>query len=130
MRRAYAVPSTGSASTTATATSTTASRLSAAATLGTLGSVTSAHGTLGLLAGWLRLASKLNGDLALKDFLSGELSDGALGLAGCREIDKGVADWAIGAWVLGDGGRLTVGKSVSSCYPNEAINDTHDDGCD
>lgn len=127
--RTYAVTSTGSASTTATAASTTASRLSAAATLGTLGTVTSTHGTLSLLAGWLRLAGKLNGDLALKDLLAGELSDGTLGLARCRKVDKCVADWAVGAWVLGDGGRLTVGINVSSCNPNVVIDHSHHGRC-
>jgi hypothetical protein len=99
--------------------------LSAAATLGTLGTVTSTHGTLSLLAGWLRLAGKLNGDLALKDLLAGELSDGTLGLAGCRQVDESVADWAVGAWVLWDGGGFTIGKSVSNCYPNVTIDESH-----
>lgn len=119
----YAFTSAGSAATTATAASTTASRLSTAA-LATLGTLASADSTLGLLAGWLRLAGKLNGDLALKDLLAGELSNGTLGLAWCREVDESVTNWAVGAWVLWNGGRFAVKrKNVSRCHHNIAIPD-------
>jgi hypothetical protein len=48
----------------------------------------------------------LNGNLALKDLLAGELLDGTLGLSGSGKVDKGVADRAVGARVLGDRDRL------------------------
>jgi len=44
----------------------------------------------------------LDGDLAVEDFLAGELSDGTFGLAGCREVNEGIANWAVGTWVLWD----------------------------
>jgi hypothetical protein len=64
-------------------------------------------GTLGLLVR-LGLAGELDRDLALKDLLARELGDGAVGLAGSREVDKGVTDRAVGARVLRDRNRLTV----------------------
>lgn len=114
----YAITTAGSAATTATATSASTSRLSATATLATGGSLTSIYGTLSLLTGWLRLAGKLDGDLALKDLLARELSNGTLGLAGGRQVDESVANWAVGAWVLWDGGGFTIREVVSNRYPN------------
>jgi hypothetical protein len=103
-RRTYtAATSTTSTSTTATArTTATASRLAAACafTTGTLSS------TLALLVR-LGLASELDGNLALKDLLARQLSDGTLSLAGSREVDKGVTDRTVGARVLRDRNRLT-----------------------
>jgi hypothetical protein len=81
--------------------------VTAASALGTLD-----VGTLGLLVR-LRLAGELDRDLALKDLLAGELSDGTLSLGGGREVDEGVADRAVGARVLRDGNRLTAAWMVS-----------------
>jgi hypothetical protein len=76
--------------------------VTAASTLGTALS----GGTLSLLVR-LGLASKLDRDLALKDLLARELSDGTVGLSGSREVDKGVTDRAVGARVLRDRNGLT-----------------------
>jgi hypothetical protein len=81
--------------------------VTAASALGTLD-----VGTLGLLVR-LGLAGELDRDLALKNLLAGELSDGTLGLGGGREVDEGVADRAVGARVLRDGNRLTAAWMVS-----------------
>lgn len=62
----------------------------------------------------LRLASKLDGDLAVEDGLAIELSNGALGLRRSGEVDEGVADGAGGAGVGRNGGGLA-GRGVSSC---------------
>lgn len=96
---------TATTSTSATATARAATTASGLAAAGTL----TLDGTLGLLAR-LGLAGELDGDLALEDLLAGELSDGALGLAGGREVDEGVTDRAVGARVLRDGNRLTAGR--------------------
>lgn len=101
---------TAAAATASTATTATAG---AAATTGGL-TAASALGTsilavvLGLLSS-LGLASQLDRHLALKDLLSGELSDGAVGLGGGREVDERVADGALGAGVLGDRNGLAAG---------------------
>jgi hypothetical protein len=118
--KTYALTSAASTAPTAASASTATSRLSTASTLATGNALTSAHGTLSLLAGWLWLASKLNRDLALKDLLAGELNDGTLSLTGCGQIDESVTNWAVGAWVLWNGGRFTVERSqqvfkVQSC---------------
>lgn len=63
---------------------------------------------LGLLGVGLRLAGKLDRDLTLQNLLAGKLSDGALRLGGCREVDEGVTDRALGSGVLGDSDSLTV----------------------
>ena len=70
-------------------------------------------GTLSLLSGRLRLAGKLNGDLALQNLLAAKLGDGALGLSGGGEVDEGVANRSVGARVLGNGDGLAVGKCGS-----------------
>ena len=61
---------------------------------------------IGLLGVGLGLASKLDGDLALKDLLARELGNGTLRLGGGGQVDEGVADGAFGSWVLGDGDSL------------------------
>ena len=99
---------TSTASTSATATATTRSTAA-----GALATRSLTVGSLGLLTSRLRLASKLNRDLALEDLLAGELLDGALSLAGGREVDESVADGAVGAGVLGDGNRLTAREMLS-----------------
>ena len=98
-----AVTATTSTAATATAGATaTTGRVAAASTLST----TLDGGTLGLLVR-LGLASELDGDLALKDLLARELGNGTVGLGGSREVDKGVADRAVGARVLRDRNGLT-----------------------
>ncbi len=132
-RRTYtAATSTTSTSATATArTAATASRLAAACafTTGTLSS------TLALLVR-LGLASELDGNLALKDLLARELSDGTLSLAGSREVDKGVTDRTVGARVLRDRNRLTeapgawlarVGRDTMSHAKNRCDGDSDSD---
>jgi hypothetical protein len=100
--------------TTSTASTATAATTSGSAAAGTFRARTLAVGTLdGLLASGLGLASELNRDLALKDLLAGKLLDGTLSLSGGREVDKGVANRAVGARVLGDRNGLTRGRAVS-----------------
>jgi hypothetical protein len=82
--------------------------MAAAGTFTTLG-----VGALGLLVR-LGLASELDRDLALKDLLARELRDGTLSLSGCREVDEGVTDRAVGARVLWDGDGLTAGGTIVS----------------
>lgn len=103
--------SAGTATTTTTASATATSRSSATRSLsaGTL-----SVGALGLLTSGLGLASELDGNLALKDLLSGELLDGTLGLSRGGEVDKGVADRAVGARVLWDRDRLTTKMSINA----------------
>lgn len=101
----------GGTATTATATSATTTR---GTTAGSLSARSFAVGTLSLLASRLRLAGKLDRDLALKDFLAGELSNSTLSLRRSREVDKGVANRAVGARVLGDRDRLTIWVSTVS----------------
>jgi len=48
----------------------------------------------------LRIAGKLNRDLAIKDLLSGEFSNGTLSLARCREFSEAISNWAVGTWAL------------------------------
>lgn len=66
----------------------------------------------------LRLAGKLNRDLAVKDGLAVEIVDGALGLGWGRDIDEGVANWASGARVGRDRSGFAV-EAVSAICPNE-----------
>lgn len=56
----------------------------------------------------LRSAGELDGDLAVKDGLAVELSNGALGLRWGGEGDEGVADGTGGARVGRDGRGLAV----------------------
>ena len=93
----YRSSTASSATGTTTAAATATARSSATGTLGTRVAV---GGTLGLLTSGLRSASKLDRDLALKDVLAGELSDGALSLSRGRKVDEGVTDRAVGARVL------------------------------
>jgi hypothetical protein len=60
----------------------------------------------------------LNGHLALENLLSRELSDGTLSLAWSGKVDKGISDWALGAWVFGDGGGFAV-KEIMLAYIHE-----------
>jgi hypothetical protein len=94
---------TTATSTTATSTATATGGLPAAGTLAVL-----SVGTFSLVGSSLGLASKLDGDLALQDLLARELSNGALSLAGSGQVNKGVADRAVGARVLRDGNGLAV----------------------
>lgn len=98
--------SPGAASSSGAATGTTAPATAGATStiaVGILG-----RDALRLLAGGLRGARELDGDLALKDLLARKLSDGALSFGGGREVDKGVAHRAVGAGVLGNRNRLTI----------------------
>jgi hypothetical protein len=100
---------------TATATSTATARCSALIAVLSILSLCTCSGTVGLVGVLLRLARKLNGDLAVKDLFAGELSDGTLRLAGGRKVNEGVAYRAFGARVLWDRGGFTEGQSVSNC---------------
>jgi hypothetical protein len=60
-----------------------------------------------LLASRLGGTGKLDGNLALQDLLARKLADGALSLARRGEVDKGVANRAVGTRILGDRDRLT-----------------------
>ena len=83
-----------------------------AATTATTGgaTTTSRFGSLVALLGGLGLASELDGNLAVKDGLAIQLTDGALSLRGSRDVNKGVADGTSGAGVGGNGSSLTVAK--------------------
>lgn len=100
---------TSATTTAATATATAAARRSAAVTLTGALSV----GTLCFLSGRLRLAGKLNRNLALQNLLAAKLGNSALGLSGGREVDEGVANRSVGARVLRNGDGLAVGKCGS-----------------
>jgi len=108
---AFGTATAGTARPATTSTATAAGGLTTASALTVL-----TVGTLSLLASSLGLAGKLDGDLALKDLLARELGDGTLGLSRGRQVDKGVADRAVGARVLGDGNRLAVWRQVSKCH--------------
>ena len=95
--------SAGGAASTTTATSAATSGSSTTRALGTRAVTV---GTLRLLTSRLRLAGKLDGNLALKDLLARKLLNSTLGLSRSREINKGVADRAVGARVLRDRDRL------------------------
>ena len=84
-------------STTATATAAAASRLAA---------LRSGLGALGVLGSRLRLAGKLDRDLAVEDGLAVQLLNSAVGLRGGGDVNEGVANGAVGAGVLGDGDGL------------------------
>lgn len=83
-----------------------------AATTATTGGATAASrfGGLGTLLGRLGLASELDGNLAVKDGLAIQLTDGTLSLRGGRDVNKGVTDGTSGAGVGGNGSSLTVAK--------------------
>lgn len=100
----HSTAATGAAATaTASATSTATSRRSAARTF----SAGLTIGTLRLLLVRLGLASKLNRDFSLENFLAGELSDSSVSLTWGGEIDEGVANGTVGARVLWDRNGLT-----------------------
>jgi hypothetical protein len=88
---------------TATATAATTATTSGAATASRLGSLVTLLGRLGL-------ASELDRDLAVKDGLAVQLTDGTLGLRGGRDVNEGVANGTSGAGVGGDGSGLTAVK--------------------
>jgi hypothetical protein len=96
----YLAVTAGPSATSAGTTPTSAGGLTAAATL----ALSVGIRLLGGVGLWL--ASKLNRDLAFQDLLARELSDSSLGFGGGGEVDEGVADRALGSWVLGDGDSL------------------------
>lgn len=105
----------GAASASASSTTTTASAPTTArgAAASALVARTLTVGSLCLLSSGLRLAGELDRNLALEDLLAGELSDGALGLGGSREIDESVANRAVGSRILRDRDGLAVETQVS-----------------
>jgi hypothetical protein len=102
--------SASASSTTATASASTTAR---GASASALVARTLTVGSLCLLSSGLRLAGELDRNLALEDLLAGELSDGALGLGGSREIDESVANRAVGSRILRDRDGLAVDTQVS-----------------
>jgi hypothetical protein len=104
----YTTSSTATSSSTTASSATSTTRWSTTATFASRSTLTSACSTLTLLASWLGLAGKLNRDLAIKDLLAGEFSNGTLSLARGGEVDEGISNWAVGAWVLWDRGGFTV----------------------
>jgi hypothetical protein len=98
---------TAASGTAATATAATASGLAA-----TGSALTTLSGGLGSR---LRLAGKLDGDLAVKDGLAVQLLDGAVGLGRGGNVNEGVADRAGGARVGGYRGGLTVEHILVAC---------------
>ena len=69
--------------------------------------------TFCLFPGGLGLASELDRHLTLQNLLARKLRNGTLRLGGGREVDKSVADGAVGTGVLGDGDGLAVGAQIS-----------------
>lgn len=106
------------AATTSTATTATATTTARSSAAGSLSARTLSVGALGLLTSRLGLASELNRNLSLKNLLARELSNGTVSLVGSREVDKGVADRAVSAGVLGDRDRLAakIGLSAHALY--------------
>lgn len=106
----FTIEATYTATTAAASTSTTATAGAATTTsrLAAAGAFSTALGVSALsLVVRLGLASKLDGDLALKDLLARKLSDSTLRLAGGRQVDKGITNRAVGARVFRDGNRFT-----------------------
>ena len=99
---AYTTSATSGTTAAAATTSTSTSGSAATGLIPALG-LSSADATT--LAG-LRLASKLDRNLAVEDRLAVEFVDGTLRFGWSGEIDKGVADRAGGARVGRDRGRL------------------------
>lgn len=103
-RATSACSTTNTAATTATATGTSSRPLAAFVAAGTF---TATYSTLSLGLSGLRLTGKLNGDLALKNFLSGKLcNSGSSFRSGC-EIHESIADGAVVARVHRDRDTLT-----------------------
>jgi hypothetical protein len=103
--RTYGTARAAITASTATSTSTPTARwLTLIALLSILSLRAGRSSTLGLLGVLLGLARKLDGDLAVEDLLTRELSDGTLSLAWGREVDEGIAYGAVGARVLWDRG--------------------------
>jgi hypothetical protein len=97
---------TASAGGAASTTTATTAATSGSSTTRALGTRAVTVGTLRLLTSRLRLAGKLDGNLSLKDLLARKLLNSTLGLGRSGEINKGVADRAVGARVLRDRDRL------------------------
>jgi hypothetical protein len=97
---------TASAGGAASTTTATTAATSGSSTTRALGTRAVTVGTLRLLTSRLRLAGKLDGNLSLKDLLARKLLNSTLGLSRSGEINKGVADRAVGARVLRDRDRL------------------------
>jgi hypothetical protein len=66
--------------------------------------------TLATLLGRLRLACKLDRNLAVEDGLAIELLDGTLGFGWGRDVDEGVTNGTGSARVGWDGRSLTAGN--------------------
>lgn len=108
-RATSAGSTTNTAATTATATSTSSRPLAAFVAAGTF---TATYSTLSLGLSGLRLAGKLNGNLALKNFLSGELFNSASGFRSGCEVHERIADGAVVAGVHRDRDALTKNRST------------------
>jgi len=95
---AAATTTTSTASATAAATSTTTSRRATAL----LALFSLRCTTLGGCPSRLRLASKLDRDLAVEDILTVQLVNGTLSLGRRGDVNESVPYRAVGAWVGGD----------------------------
>jgi hypothetical protein len=100
------------AASTTTASTTTATSAARESALGGLAAGAFATANCATIGSCLRLASELDGDLAVEDVLAVQLADGTLGLRWRGEVDKGIADWASGARVDRDGDTFAVDLSV------------------
>jgi hypothetical protein len=113
--RTYGTTRASITASTTTATATTTARWSTLiALLSILSLRTARSSTLSLLSILLRLARKLDRDLAVKNLLARELGDGALSLAWSREVDEGITYGAVGARVLWDRGGFAAESEVSA----------------
>lgn len=108
--RAYSfttATATGETATT-TAATTTSTVEAPLTTFSTAATFTATHCTF-LGFGGFRLASNLDGHLALKDFLARELLNSVLGLMGGGQVDKSIANRTVGTRIHRNGNALTIG---------------------
>lgn len=91
---------------TATTAAAATSNASASTSWSTL--VTSGSFAVGLSWTGSRLASDLNADLAVEDFLTGQVGDRLVSFLFLGDVDKSVSNSSGGAWVDGDRDRLAI----------------------
>jgi hypothetical protein len=106
-----AYPTTAAYSTAATS-PTTATAAHGWPSAGVIISLSTACSPLGVS---LRLARKLDRNLAFEDGLSVELCNGALRFRRSREVNKGVTDGTSGSGVDRDRDRFAGSKTINTC---------------
>jgi hypothetical protein len=106
------VATTAAGATTTAATAATSRLAATSTTLFTLG-VLVVGGSRCSRSSRFRLARKLDRNLAVEDGLSVQVVDGTLGLGRSGHVNKGVSNRTGGARVGGDGGCLTITRTIS-----------------